>query len=97
MNAVKRDVISNFVRSNFIPGGIIDYTFHYYGTPKPSDATIVVNYGDGTETTLNSTWLTTGSGSVHMLSHTYATDGDYITTFTLANLVSNEIFEISVS
>lgn len=97
MNAVKWDVISNFVWSNFIPGGVIDYTFHYSGTPKPSAATIVVNYGDGTESTLDSTWLTTGSGSDHTLSHTYATDGDYITTFTLANLVSKEIFEISVS
>lgn len=88
---------SNFVRNNFIPGGVIDYTFHYSGTPQPTAATIVVNYGDGTESTLDSTWLTTGSGSNHVTSHTYATDGDYVTTFTLANLVSKEIFEISVS
>ncbi|CAC5393551.1 unnamed protein product [Mytilus coruscus] len=88
------DVTSNHPQ-NFNLGGTINFNFLYSGTPAPTGATLLVNYGDGTEEYKDATWLTTSSGSTQVFTHTYTTDGNYVTTVTLSNLVSKKIVQLS--
>ncbi|XP_071129607.1 polycystin family receptor for egg jelly-like isoform X3 [Mytilus edulis] len=88
-------VTSNHPQNFNLVGGRIDFTFLYSGTPAPTAATVLVNYGDGTEEYQDPTWLTTKKGSTQLFDHTYTTDGNYVTTVTLSNLVSTKILQIS--
>ncbi|VDI39976.1 Hypothetical predicted protein, partial [Mytilus galloprovincialis] len=88
-------VVTSNHPQNFNLGGRIDFTFLYSGTPAPTAATVLVNYGDGTEEYRDPPWLTTKSGSTQLFDHTYTSDGNYVTTVTLSNLVSTKIFQIS--
>ena len=77
-------------------GGTLSYTLTY-NDPIPTNAFVQFEYGDGTVSTAQalSNYITISGGS-HTFQHTYGSDGDYITKFTISNLVSSVTVERQV-
>ncbi|KAK3089119.1 hypothetical protein FSP39_001015, partial [Pinctada imbricata] len=79
---------------DFASGGTLTFDLQYNGV-IPTDAYITFDYGDGTSSgALSLSSYITISGGSHIFSHTYTSDGDYVTTFQIYNLVSSETIQI---
>lgn len=78
-------------------GGTLTYSLQYNGV-IPTDAFVSFQYGDGsTSGALSLSSYIIVSGGTHTFTKTYTTDGDYVTSFQIYNLVSSETIQIPVS
>lgn len=78
--------------------GQVTYTLTYPADQQlPTDATINIEWGDGTSTGPIPLPFTGPGPHTYTISHTFTEDGDYTTILTISNAVGAQTFTVSVS